>query len=77
MKIRALRTLRGDAGNIRRGAVAEVSDSAARSLIQRGLAAEVEEEGGQARKRPKPRAKAANAPKAKTTKGAAAPKKGD
>jgi len=45
MKIRALRTIRTDVGNVRRGEATEkLSDAAAKSLIKRGLAELVDDE---------------------------------
>lgn len=38
MKIRALRTLRGDAGTIRRNGEADLPEAKAKALIARGLA---------------------------------------
>jgi hypothetical protein len=69
MKIRALRTFRGDVGTVRRDAKVEIQDTHARSLIQRGLAVEIEEEpkAGAPAKKPKPRVKARAKP---STKGA-------
>ncbi len=43
MKFRALRTLRTDAGSIRRDATGDLPDSIVRSLIDRGLAVAVDE----------------------------------
>jgi len=37
MKIKALRTLTGDYGTVRRGAVAELADGVAERLAKRGL----------------------------------------
>lgn len=65
MKIKALRTFRGDAGNVRRDAEATVTDIVGRSLIRRRLAVEVVEE--RAEKPAPPRAKGANRPKAKAS----------
>lgn len=42
MKIRALRTLSGEYGLVRRGQVFEAGDNKAKQLIHRGLAAPVE-----------------------------------
>jgi hypothetical protein len=38
MKIKALRTITGEYGTVRRGAVAELADGVAERLVKRGLA---------------------------------------
>lgn len=68
MKIRALRTIRTDAGNVRRGDEAEVSAPVAKSLIERGLAEAVGK--AKARSRPRPHVASRAAPKSKPKEGA-------
>lgn len=61
MKIRALRTIRTDAGNVRRGETTDkLSDPVANSLIKRGLAELIgDEPKAQAEAKTKPKQKGA------------------
>lgn len=82
MKIRVNRALRTDAGNVCRGGTVELSDPAAKSLIKRGLAEEVDDESEEAspegESEPKPKGKAKAPAKAKGGAAASAePEKGD
>ncbi|ALJ14116.1 hypothetical protein [Sphingopyxis macrogoltabida] len=55
MKVRALRTIRTDAGNVKRGTVSpDLSGPVAKSLIDRGLAEAIEDEADAEEKAPKP-----------------------
>lgn len=58
MEIRALRTLRTDAGTVRRDQKVELSAVAAKSLIARGLAEAVEQPGEKPKAQPKAKPKA-------------------
>lgn len=79
MKIRALRTLRTDAGNVRRGQEVELSGPSAKSLIARGIAEPVDEKDDPSSENPKPTAPAKPKPHVKSrskkpAEGASAPK---
>lgn len=66
MKVKALRTIRTDAGNVRRGAISpELSGPVAKSLIERGLAEAVDEPADAADKPAKPHVSAKAKPKTK------------
>lgn len=66
MKIKALRTIRTDVGNVRRGDEADLPATVAKSLIDRKLAEAVRVERARPRKKPHVAAQAAPSKPEKT-----------